>query len=88
MKLNTKHTLDQAMIQRYSDLLEAHPNSHLTVREPDFPDFDKGIPPFNQVLEGKLTHIIRVRGPLLLVSWLPSEQFKELFTQYGTTGEA
>ncbi len=82
MKLHEpKPSLDQQMMSRYCEMLSAHPDAPLTITTKGTPPIE-GTTNMTRVLRGELTHVLWKRGPLLLVSWIPSHSTQWMFDAY------
>ena len=77
-------TLDRKMVNRYIECVLSHPNSHICIRDPHCPDIASK-PNFRNVVEGKLTHLMVVKGPLMVTTWVPSYKVQFIMDAYGET---
>lgn len=70
MKLHEQpKSLDAQMIGRYGDVTRSHPSSPMVVPMSDTPDCHTN---FQRMIHGELVHVMVAKGPLLLVTWVPS----------------
>lgn len=74
-------TLDRQLVARLVECCQAHPDSPMLVRSPDFPEIEN-TSNFERACRGEIVHVMVQRGPMLIATWVPRLSVQWLLDSY------